>query len=145
MTDHYPSDDAIARVGLGLLDRSLPKPEWTHAAHFAATLWLLRTRPDVTPERDLRAIICAYNEATGVQNTDSSGYHETITQASIRAARTFLAERPGDEPLHLTIDALMASPLAKSSWLLSYWSKDLLFSAESRRGWIAPDLQPLPW
>jgi hypothetical protein len=145
MTDIYPSDAAIERVASGLLDRSLPKVEWTHAAHFAATLWLLRHRQDLVLSRDLPAIIRAYNEAVGGENTDTAGYHETITQASLRAARAFLDGRGADEPLHVTVDAVMASPLGKPAWLAEYWSKDVMFSVAARRGWVEPDIQPLPF
>ncbi len=36
---HFSSDIEIDRIGRGLLDRSLPKAEWTHAGHFAAAFW----------------------------------------------------------------------------------------------------------
>ena len=43
-TDHKPrlfaDDAAVRRVGEGLLDRSLPRADWTHEAHLAACLWL---------------------------------------------------------------------------------------------------------
>lgn len=147
MTSFIPfaSDDEVAAIGAGLMDRTLPKPRWTHGAHFAAALWLIAERPDLDPARDMPPMIRAYNEATGVENTDASGYHETITQASLRAARAFLAARPAGEPLHATCNALMASPLGNRDWLLSYWSKGLLFSAAARRAWIEPDLQPTPF
>ena len=46
---HTFCDADIDRIGLGLLERTLPKAEWTHAAHFAAALWLQRQPgPDVT-------------------------------------------------------------------------------------------------
>src|SRR5579862_6067629 len=90
----FASDEEILTIGHGLLDRTLPKTVWTHAAHFAATLWLLRCRPEIEIEREMPGFIRAYNEATGGANTDTSGYHETITQASIRAARAFLGEAP---------------------------------------------------
>ena len=44
---------------------------------------------------DLSLPIRAYNEATGVANTYTEGYHETITQASLRAARSFLLQERG--------------------------------------------------
>jgi hypothetical protein len=44
-----------------------------------------------------------------------------------------------------TCNALMASPLGKSDWLMGYWSRALLFSVEARRGWVEPDLKPLPF
>jgi hypothetical protein len=140
MTIHYPDDDAIARLGARFLDLGLPKTEWTHAAHFATTLWLFATRPDIAPERDMPALIRAYNASVGGVNDDHHGYHETITQASIGAARAFVAERHRGEPLHEAVDALMAGPLGRSDWLLDHWSRDRLFSVEARRGWIAPDL-----
>jgi hypothetical protein len=145
MSFFYPDDAAIARLAAAFLDRSLPKAEWTHAAHFATTLWLLRNRPDILPERDMPALIRAYNASVGGVNDDQNGYHETITQASIAAARTFLADRPEDEPLHDTIDTLMAGSLGKADWLMGYWTRDRLFSVEARRGWIGPDAVPLPF
>ena len=141
MTQHYPSDDHVERIGLGLIDRSLPKPEWTHAAHFAAALWLLRERPELDLAEAMPGLIRAYNAATGVANTDDSGYHETITLASIAAARAFLAARP-DQALHEVLDALMETPLGRPDWPLACWSRDRLFSAAARRGWVEPDLAP---
>ena len=40
----FSSDAQIEHLGQGLMDRTVPKEEWTHAAHFAAALWLMRTR-----------------------------------------------------------------------------------------------------
>jgi hypothetical protein len=143
MSLHYADDAAIARLAAAFLDRSLPKAEWTHAAHFATALWLIATQPGVVPERDMPRLIRAYNASVGGVNDDHHGYHETITQASIRAARAFLAGRAGGEALHETVDALMAGPLGRPDWSLAYWSRDRLFSVEARRGWVAPDLAPL--
>jgi hypothetical protein len=140
----FASDDEILAIGHGLMTQTLPKPAWTHAAHFSATLWLLSNRPATEVMRDLPDMIRAYNEATGVANTDTSGYHETITQASIRAADSFLIMSP-PRPLFATCNALMASPLGKSGWLLTYWSCPRLFSVDARRAWLDPDIQELPF
>lgn len=137
------SDADIERIGLGVLTRTLPKPEWTHAAHFAAAIWLL-SRPDRDAMREMPGLIRAYNEATGVANTDSSGYHETITLASLKAARAWLHARP-DKALHVSLLELLASNYGRSDWPLAYWSRPLLFSVEARRTWMEPDLAPLPF
>ncbi len=142
MTTAFDTDAAIERIAAGVGDRTLPKPEWTHAAHFAAALWLLRHAPQPAPEAAMPPLIRAYNEATGVPNTDTDGYHETITLASIAAARALLAGQPAETPLHVVLARLMAGPLGRSDWPLVYWSKARLFSAEARRAWIEPDLQP---
>ncbi len=138
----FTSDAEVAAIGAGLMDCTLPKSAWTHGAHFAAALWLIRARPELDPPSVMPPLIRAYNEATGVANTDEGGYHETITQASLRAATAFLRERPG-APLFSVCNDLMAGPLGKTDWLLSYWSKGRLFSVAARRAWAEPDLLAL--
>ena len=91
----FSDDAAVRHIGEGLLGCALERPEWTHEAHLAATLWILVERPDVVPERDLPAIIRRFNESVGGANSDTEGYHETITQCFIRGVRGFLAHRTG--------------------------------------------------
>ncbi len=139
----YASEAEIDAVGARFADLTLPKAEWTHAAHFAAALWLLRKRPDLVAERDMPGMIRRYNESVGGVNSDMAGYHETITQASIRAARSFLRSVPAEIPLHEAHAALMAGPCGDKDWLLAHWSKDRLMSVEARREWVEPDIAPL--
>ncbi|HUE78149.1 MAG TPA: hypothetical protein VMN38_00765 [Sphingomicrobium sp.] len=148
MTDHSPrlftSDDAIARIGEGLLDRSLPRADWTHEAHLAATTYLLTRRPDVDIDRDLPDIIRRYNESVGGVNSDSEGYHETITRVFLHAVRLFLAEADRAEPLHELVNALLLSPMGRRDWPLRFYSPERLFSVEARRNFIPPDIAALP-
>ena len=82
----FTTDAEVARLGARLLDLSLPKPEWTHAAHLTATAWLVTTQGQGL-ERELPGIIRRYNVAAGGVNSDVEGYHETITQASLERSR----------------------------------------------------------
>ncbi len=141
---HFKSDAEIEHIALGIIDRSLPKPKWTHAAHFAAAVWLL-VSPDYDPFSDMPDIIRRYNEATGVANTDTEGYHETITIVSLKAARWFMSEAAETESLFEIVNKLMASEFGKSDWLLTYWSKNRLFSSKARREWVEPDLAQIPF
>ncbi|MBC2668907.1 hypothetical protein ACFOON_13825 [Novosphingobium piscinae] len=138
------SESAIARVAQGLIARTLPKAEWTHEAHFAAALWLLRYRADLAGPEAMRALISAYNHSVGVENSASAGYHHTITIASLRAAAAHLAAAQ-DQPLPAVLARLMASAQGRSDWLATYWTRDLLFSPAARRDWVEPDLAPLPF
>jgi hypothetical protein len=140
---YFTSDSEIDRIGRALRDRSLPKAEWNHAAHFAAAFWLLSS-PETDAMRDMPTLIRAYNDATGVPNTDTNGYHETITMASLRAARAWLLARP-HVPVYVALNELLASDQGRSDWLLTYWSRPLLFSVTARRTWVEPDLKPLPF
>ena len=140
MTQFIPFDSnaELAAIANGLATRTLPKEKWTHAAHFAAALWLLETNAAAA----MPAFIRSYNESIGGANTDTSGYHETITLASLHAARVFRDARP-HLPLFEVCNELLASQLGKSDWLLTHWSREKLFSTEARRRWVAPDLKPL--
>src|SRR5258708_37709934 len=111
----FTSDDEIAAIGQGLITRTLPKPQWTHAAHFAATLWLMESRAMEEVAGMLPGLIRAYNEAIGTINSDTSGYHETITCVSLRAAHAFREER-AVAPLFVVLNELMASRLGRSDW-----------------------------
>lgn len=138
------TDDEIARLVRRFLDCTLPKTGWTHAAHFATALWLIRTRPDAELESELGTYIRRYNESVGGVNSDNSGYHDTITRASLHMARRLAAGFPADAPVGAVLAALMASPLGDKDWPLAYWSRDVLMSVAARRGWVEPDIAPLP-
>lgn len=136
------TDEEVAALAEGLLDHSLPKDRWTHAAHLAATLRLVRTR-DAGLERDLPGIIRSYNVAFGGVNDDHNGYHETITQAYLAAIRAFAAALPAGTGDGEAVVRLLETPLGDKAWPLAHWSRERLFSVEARRAWVEPDLEPL--
>ena len=135
----------IERIAAGVLDRTHPYAEWTHAAHFAAALWLLRHPHVLRQHGGLEPIIRRYNEAVRVPNSETRGYHATITEASLRATAQALADAGPCAPLAPLLAALLASPLGQSRWLLAHWSEPRLMSLAARRGWLEPDLAPLPY
>ena len=141
----FITDAAIARIGTSLLNGSLPKSEWSHAAHFAATVFLARHHPAQLEPAAIGMIIRAYNDATATPNTDMAGYHATITLASVRAVRAVMAQFAPEAPLHLILADLLASPCGRSDWLLAHWRRETLFSVAARRGWVDPDRAPLPF
>ncbi|MES2390101.1 MAG: hypothetical protein V4555_00565 [Acidobacteriota bacterium] len=138
----FANEAAMERLAMGMMSCSLAKEEWTHAAHFAATLWLMERRPEMRLEVEMPGLIRRFNASLGGENTDTAGYHETITQASLRAARAFLVARSG-MALEEVGRELMGSRLGKSDWLMEYWTRERLFSVEARRGWVEPDLKGL--
>ena len=148
MTDHkirrFNSPDAVARVGEGLLARDLPREDWTHEAHLAATTYLLLKHPELDLDIALPDLIRAYNESVGGVNDDSQGYHDTITRAYLHGVRLFLAEADRDASIHDQVNDLLHSPMGQRDWPLRFWSKDRLMSVEARRRFIAPDLRALP-
>lgn len=136
------TNSEIERTAVLVLSAELPRPEWTHEAHFALALWCIRNRPDLAEGDAMRGLIMRLNTFHGTANTDTSGYHHTITLASVRAARAV-----HDPALDLAdvLAGLMASRFGSSGWILEHWSKERLFSPEVRRAWVEPDLVPLPF
>jgi hypothetical protein len=148
MTDPPPRlftcDAAVVRLGEGLVARDLGRADWTHEAHLAATTYLLLERPDLDLEAELPGLIRRFNESVGGVNSDSEGYHETITRLFLHGVRLFLAEADAGEPLYALVNRLLLSPMGARDWPLRFYSPKLLFSVEARRSFVAPDLAPLP-
>jgi len=148
MTDYRPrlfaSDAAVERVGEGLLARDLPREEWTHEAHLAATTYLVLRHPEIDLDRELPGLIRRYNESLGGVNDDTQGYHDTITRVFLHGIRLFLAEADSDEPLHELVNGLLLSPMGRRDWPMRFYSRDRLFSVAARRAFASPDVAALP-
>jgi len=141
---HFLSDDAVARVGKGLLARTLPRPEWTHEAHLAATTYLILKHPEIDLDMELPGLIRRYNESVGGVNDDTEGYHETITRIYLQGVRLFLSDADRAAQLHELVNALLRSPIGRRDWPLRFYSAERLFSVEARRDFVDPNLAPLP-
>ena len=148
MTEYRPrlfrSDAEIEHLGEGLVARTLARPEWTHEAHVGATTYLLLRRPDIDLDKELPGIIRRFNESVGGVNSDTEGYHETITRVFLRGVRLFLSEADANDPLHELVNELLLSPMGRRDWPLRFYSGERLFSVEARRHFIPPDLAALP-
>ena len=140
----FHSDAEVRHIGEGLLARTLSRSEWTHEAHLAATTYLLLKRPDIDVDSLLPGIIRSYNESVGGVNSDTEGYHETITRVFLLGVRIFLGEGEAANPLHELVNELLLSPMGRRDWPLRFYSPKLLFSVEARRHFVEPDLKPLP-
>jgi hypothetical protein len=131
-------------MGERLIAASLARTEWTHEAHVAACLWLIAERPDLDAARDLPQIIRRHNDSVGTPNTDSSGFHATITHCYAVGIAAFLARIDAALSLVAKVNALLDAPEGARDWPLRFYSRDRLFSVEARRAAILPDLAMLP-
>jgi hypothetical protein len=143
MTTKFPlrmfADDAgVRRIGEALLDRSLPRADWTHEAHLAVCLWLVRERADIALEAKLPDIIRAYNESVGGVNDDAQGYHETLTQFYLAEVRAHHAATTGLSLVE-AVNSLLAGPRGARDWPLHFYTRERLFSVSARRYHMPPD------
>jgi hypothetical protein len=142
MTDTFATRQEVADFIALFEDGTLPRARWTHRGHLTAGFWYLTLHPLAVALSTMRVRIRRHNEAVGTPNTDSSGYHETITRLFLIGISAHIA-RHAELRFEQSLAALLASELVESRWPLRFYSQELLFSAEARRQWVEPDLAPL--
>ena len=123
-------------------DCTLPREEWTHAAHLTVALWHLLEYDWPEAVSRVRAGIQRYNAAHGIRTTPTGGYHETLTIFWLRRVRSFL-ETGRNEARSLVALANDLADSADKSLPLAYYTRERLFSTEARAAWVEPDLKPL--
>jgi len=117
----------------------LPKDAWTHEAHLITAWVALRDRSAEQTLVFLRDAIQTHNCGIGIRNTETSGYHETLTRYYVTAVDQAIGDGVG------SLEELFAYPTCARTAALSFWSREVLFGTAARMGWVEPDLQPTPW
>ena len=123
-------------------DCTLPRDEWTHAAHLTVALWHLLEYDWEEAVSRVRVRIQRYNAAHGIRTTPTGGYHETLTIFWMRRVRAFL-EEGRNEARSLVALANDLADSADSRLPLEYYTRERLFSTEARAAWVEPDLKSL--
>ena len=112
---------------------------WTHAAHLTMAFWYLSRLDEAQATERIRSGILHYNECQGTPNTDTGGYHETLTIFWIRIVAKFLKDADASWSELEVANRLVETYAGNSGLWREYYSFNLLQSGESRRNWIEPD------
>jgi hypothetical protein len=139
----FTDSSEIERLLVGFENCSLPKPMWTHRAHLAVALYYCERHSDEQALRLMREGIQRYNVATGGVNTDSVGYHETITRFYVWLVNQCVRNGKLTGGLADRVNGLYAR-YGGRDLPLRHWSRERLTSVEARREWVEPDVLPLP-
>lgn len=140
----YPfldSSDALERFIDAWRTGVLPKSDWTHAAHVAATGYFAFDRSVADVFATMKPGILAFNEAKGGVNGPDSGYHETLTQFwSSTIARAVHEARPQSR---LEAARCAVRIFGEDRDLPSlFYSFDVVRDRRARREWVASDREP---
>ena len=123
--------------------KQLPRAEWTHQAHLVVAIWYNAKKSETDCLDEVRKRITAHNESVGTPNSDTEGYHETITRFWLIIARMFLLK--GKElPLVDQINGFITSEQGRSAYPLEFYTTEVLFSQQARRQWVEPDKKGFP-
>lgn len=136
----YKTDDEVTALFEAFEKRTLLKENWTHAAHLTVALCYCLNYPFGAARNLMRDGIYWLNDAHGTPNTETSGYHETLTCFWMTMVRDFLAKRRKDEGLAVLANDLVAAS-GDSKLPLKFYSCELLFSVKARMEYVPPDLR----
>jgi hypothetical protein len=102
----------------------------------------VHTLGEATATDHMRVCVRRFNEAVGGKNTDTSGYHETITVFWIKVLAALQAANPA---LPRAAFATLAVERFgnRRDLFREFYDFDLVASTEARRSWIAPTLKQI--
>lgn len=137
----YKQDEEVNLLVRKFEERTLKKEDWTHAAHLAVGLFYLFHNPFGVAKNLMSDGIYWLNDAHGTPNTETSGYHETLTVFWLRTIAEFLENNRSEKSL-----ANLANGLLKecndTSLPFKFYSRERIFSVEARLSYVEPNLKP---
>jgi len=124
-------------------NKTLPKEEWTHNAHFAvAFVYIDNYKTIENSLSKIRVSIKDYNIAIGTENNENSGYHETLTIFWLTVVFEYCALKNRSNTNATYLEFIQTS-FANPKFPLHFYSKELLFTKAARLNWVEPDLRPI--
>lgn len=121
-------------------NKTLPKEQWTHNAHFAvAFVYIDKYKTIEKSLSKIRESIKDYNVAVGTENNENSGYHETLTIFWLIVVFEYCALK-NKSNINATYLEFIQTSFANPKFPLHFYSKELLFSSSARQKWIEPDI-----
>jgi hypothetical protein len=132
----------INRIVDGFKNHTLPKEEWTHKHHVLVATWYLLHFTTEETIVFLRQGIKSYNESTGGRNSDTEGYHETITLFWIYKINAFIQNHK-NKSIEGIMSSILEGDFIRTNSPLQYYSEGQLMSVEARKNWMEPDLKSL--
>jgi len=121
---------------------TLPKEEWTHAAHLLTGACYVHGMGREAALAKMRECVRRYNESVGGKNTETGGYHESLTVMWIRLLDRLFR---GSAPMERAQFAAKAVEQfeRRRDIFREYYDFDLVGSTEARLGWVEPTLRSL--
>ena len=136
----FERDEDVNLLVRAFEERTLPKSEWTHVAHLVVGLYYCYHNPLGVAKNLMSDGIYWLNDAHGTPNTETSGYHETLTVFWLKTVAGYLEKNGREAGLAALANGLVAT-LNDTKLPLKYYSRERLFSVEARMHYVEPDLE----
>jgi hypothetical protein len=121
---------------------TLAKERFTHTGHLLTGACFVHMLGEAEAIGHMRLCVRRFNEAVGGQNTDTGGYHESITVFWIKILAALHAEDPSlprAQFAALAVDRYRN----RRDLFREFYDFDLVASTEARRNWIPPTLKQI--
>jgi hypothetical protein len=123
---------------------TLPKERWTHGAHLLTGACYVHALGQAGAIEKMRECVKRYNVSVGGKNTETSGYHETITVAWIKLLDLLRREGCANGASQMERAAFVRLAVERfvgdKEIFRRYYDFDLVGSVEARRSWMEPTL-----
>ncbi len=136
------SEEQINAIVNKFNHKTLPKEEWTHQAHIMVAFWYAERFSEEEAIFKLRHGIKSYNLSVGTENTDTSGYHETLTVFWLKLIKEYLNTQK-HQALVNNVNTFLHLITSGTGFPLIFYSGEVLFSKEARHHWVEPNKLPL--
>ena len=120
---------------------SLPKSSWTHAAHVGVGANYVFLHGEELALETMRQRVRAYNESVGTVNSDTSGYHETLTRFWIAVLARLHREETAASHL-MFVQRAVTLYGGRRDLHQPFYNFDVVKNTEARRAWVAPNHWP---
>jgi len=134
-TDDFTFRDRFERCEIEL-------SEWDHRAHQRVTYAYLRDIGYDAALESMRTGVQRFNASKGIEDTLESGYHDTLTCAWVRIIDTTMRVHGPEAHAEAFLDR--HTQLHSKVLLRLFYSRERIMSWEAKRGFMEPDLAPLP-
>lgn len=137
--DFFASQEAYETFIARFESAAFTLPEWTHAAHLAMGLWYVAHYPPLEAGVRIRTGIRCLNESMGGTNSETSGFHETLTEFWILIARDWLATHPFSLA---SANAFILHFSTRAACWKDCFDGNIAKDRYARRAWVRPRAMP---
>lgn len=133
----YSSPD-LAQLLAEFRTQTLSKAAWTHEAHLCVGLCYVKQYSMEDAICRLRAGIILLNDAHGTENTENSGYHETLTIFWAKVIFIYIEMHP-DMSIEELPQHFLKTRLARRDFPFEFYERESLLSSAYRAAYRAPE------
>ena len=138
MSGYFKTEVELEAIVRGFETCTTPAADFPHRSHLVVATWYLNGATRSEAIAKMRASILNFVDHYGIEGR----YNETITLFWIILVERHLQKLASNLSLLDRANALVEG-LADSNVMFEYYSKELLWSEQAMREWVAPDLKSL--